>query len=329
MTTPRASLKNDLSNAFRGFFMGGADVVPGVSGGTVALILGIYERLVTAISHFDWQLIEHVRRGRWKQAAHHIDLRFLTALACGIGCGFLMMTVLMNRLLTQHTTRSLTLAAFFGLILGSSLIVAMLVRVKSGRQTASCFALGVCGAAFAFWLTTLSNSSADPTYPYIFFCGCVAICAMILPGISGAMILLILGVYIHLTEVPRNLLKGEHVIESLLTTVVFVTGAGISLILFSKFLRWLLRHFHASTMSILCGFMIGALPKLWPFQRDLTPDIEKFKYKQFELYFPASTDGLTLSVIAVMILAAVGVLGVDWLSRGRHLPTRSTAPVKE
>ena len=107
-----------------------------------------------------------------------------------------------------------------------------------------------------------------PHLAFVFFCGAVAICAMILPGISGAMILLMLGVYIHLTEIPGNLLRGQDVVDGVVTVVVFATGCAIGLVTFSKVLHWLLERHHAVTMAVLCGFMFGSLRKLWPFQRD-------------------------------------------------------------
>jgi putative membrane protein len=295
--------------------MGTADIVPGVSGGTVALVLGIYERLVTAISHFDLALLGHLRQKRLRQASRHIDLRFLVTLGVGIIGGFIVMTVLMNHLLTNPVTRSITLSVFLGLIFASAIHVAMLIRVASWTAGLACVLLALIGGGFAYWLTTLGNRACEPTNLYIFVCGSVAICAMILPGISGAMVLLIMGVYIHLTEIPRNIVHGEHVADGLLTVLVFGTGAAISLVLFSKFLRWLLARFHAATMALLCGFMIGALPKIWPFQRDLTPETEKFKYKSFELYFPDSIDtGVAMAAVA-FVAAAAAVFLVDWYAK--------------
>jgi putative membrane protein len=308
-----------LATGLCGFFMGVADVVPGVSGGTVALILGIYERLVTAISRIDARLLQLVRRGRWGQAAEHVDLRFLVALGIGIVSGFLAMTMMMNRLLTDPFSRMLTLAAFFGLILGSAVMISISIRVVSRAHALRCTLIGIVGAAFAFWLITLGNVPQHPTYVYVFFCASVAICAMILPGISGAMILLILGVYEHLTEIPGNLLRGRQVTESLITVVVFVAGAGISLVLFSRVLRWLLKHYHEATMALLCGFMFGALPKIWPFQRDLTPEIEAFKSKRFEPIWPEAFDTRTLSAIAMAVVMAAGVLLIDRIGRSKRL----------
>ncbi len=319
MKSPEKQSGQDLRTAFCGFFMGAADVIPGVSGGTVALILGIYERLVTAISQIDGRLFRLLRGGQWRQSAAHVDLRFLLALLVGIAAGFLAMTVLMHRLLTDPVSRCLTLAAFFGLILGSALMVSGSIRVVSNGQLLRCLAAGVAGAAFAFWLVTLGSVPQQPGYLYLFFCASVAICAMILPGISGAMILVILGVYEHLTEIPGNLLHGRHVAEGLITIVVFFTGAGISLVLFSRVLRWLLRHYHAVTMALLCGFMFGALPKLWPFQRDLTPEIAEIKSKRFQPVWPEAFDGRAAAALAIAIAMVVLVLLIDRMGHAKRV----------
>ncbi len=329
--TKATRITHDLAHVLRGLFMGGADIVPGVSGGTVALIVGIYERLVTAISHFDFRLLDHLRHRRWQAAAGHLDARFLGSLAAGIASGFLLMTLLMSRLLGDPVSRSLTMAAFFGLILGSAIMVSLMIRVASVREGLFCLLIGLAGAGFAFGLGMLPEQTQTPSYAYIFLCASIAICAMILPGISGAMILLILGVYEHLAAIPGNLLRGREVTEGLLTIVVFGAGAAISLVLFSRLLRWLLKHYHQVTMALLCGFMIGALPQLWPFQQDLTPEIVEFKHKTFQPVWPDASDPHVLAATSIALAAMLLVLIVD--GYGRTLRRRkadvSAAPCGE
>ena len=178
------------------------------------------------------------------------------------------------------------------------------------------FVLWIAAAAVAAWLTALSGKPQEPSYAYIGLCGAIAICAMILPGISGAMILLILGVYLHLTDTLKNLLHGQAIAEGAATVAVFGAGAAVSLILFSKFLRWLLANYEAPTMAALCGLLLGALPKLWPFQIDLTPEVEAFKKKQFELAWPEAFNGRVVVLLVAAVLAALLVVGVDrWMQR--------------
>ena len=304
----------DLGLVMRGMCMGAADVIPGVSGGTVALILGIYHRLVTAISHFDMKFVGYARRRQWRRALEHADLRFLALLGCGIGGGFLLMTLVVNRLLNSPTTLPYLLAAFFGMILGSAILVGRMIHYRSLAELAQVVVLGLLGAGFAYWTTTLTTSAQDPSLLFLFCCGLIATCAMILPGISGAMILLILGVYGHLTDIPHQLLRGENVVHGITTILVFGTGCAISLISVSKVLRWLLVRHQAHTMGLLCGLMFGALAKLWPFQNDLTPELP-FKEKILQPKWPEAWDAWTFSVLAVLVISMVAIVVIDWLIR--------------
>ncbi len=306
--------------------MGLADVVPGVSGGTVALILGIYERLVSAISRVDRRLVGLLRQRRWTEAMEHVNLRFLACLGLGIVGGFAIMTLMLNRLLSNPVTFTLTMACFFGLILASSVLVARLVKPSTKQALRTAILWGLLGAAFAYGVTILpmprGEATAAPSLLYLFACGALGICAMILPGVSGAMLLLLLGVYTFLTDIPRSLVHGEEVVRNLTSVAVFAAGAVIGLLSFSKVLRWLLVHHHAATMAVLCGFMLGALRKIWPFQHDTTPEIEKFKYKILEACWPDSVGSAILAAV-VALAAMLFVFAVD------HVTRRSAASAAE
>lgn len=299
-----------LPHVVRGVLMGGADIVPGVSGGTVALILGIYRRLVSAISRFDLTLVDLLRRGEWKQAVRRVDLFFLMALGTGIVSGIVSLASLMHSLLENATSRGWTLAVFFGLILSSGLLVARMVsQWNPVRLTLLLF-----GAVFAYWLTGLTAAAAEPTPLYVFFSGAIAICAMILPGISGAYILLLLGMYVHVTGAIKGLPKGDLSADNLSTIVLFCAGCGIGLLAFSKLLRWLLARHESDTMAILAGFMVGSLRKIWPFQRDLTPEVHELKLKRFVNEMPPF-DATVAAVAAVIFGAALAVFLLDAFAR--------------
>jgi len=300
----------DLLHTVRGFLMGGADIIPGVSGGTVALIVGIYSRLVAAISHFDLALLSHLRRREWSAALRHVDLRFLIFLLAGILLGILSLASLMHYLLEDQ--RQPTYAAFFGLILASTWLVSRMVQRWSPVAVASL----VAGAALAYVLVGLPLlQNPPPGNAYVFFSGMLAICAMILPGISGAFILLILGKYTDITGLLRSVLHGEITTGAILTIAVFAAGCGIGLLGFSKVLRWLLEHHATPTVALLCGFMAGSLRKIWPFKRDLTPPLAELKLKQFENVLPDTVDGPVLLAIALALTAGAGVLLLERLSR--------------
>jgi putative membrane protein len=296
--------------------MGAADVVPGVSGGTVALIVGIYERLVTAISHCDRQLFALVRGGKWGEAAHHLDLRFLICLAAGIGTGIVALGGVVNQLLTDPGTRPLTLAAFFGMIGASTVLVARMIRLTRRQDEGLILVLFGIGAVAAYLLTGARSIQAEPTLPYIFFGGVVAICAMILPGISGAYVLLILGLYTYLTDILKRLPRGDVTLADAATVVVFGAGCALGLVGFSKVLRYLLLRYGPAMMAVLCGLMVGSLRKIWPFQRDVSPpDAVKLKEKVFENYLPQTIDGQVIGCLLTALGFAALVLTVDWAAR--------------
>ncbi|MDG2308703.1 MAG: DUF368 domain-containing protein [Candidatus Binatia bacterium] len=310
MERPADSPLNDAKNVGRGLLMGAADIVPGVSGGTMALILGIYERLIAAISHIDLTLLGLVKNRRWGDAMAHADLRFLVTLLAGIGAGVVSLASLMHYLL-EHEMAA-TFGAFFGLILASSWLVAKLIEHWGPGE----FASAALGAVFAFWLTGLVPVVAEPSYPYIFFSGSVAICAMILPGISGAFVLLILGMYYHVTGLLKGLASGGFTGDAIMTLVVFGAGCVTGILVFSRVLRFLLDRFHGVTMAVLCGFMFGSLRKIWPYKIEIDPDpAKKFKARVFENVLPwDAPDGMIIPVVMIVVGIAF-VLVLERVSR--------------
>lgn len=315
--TEQVSIGHDVKNAGCGFLMGAADIVPGVSGGTMALIVGVYERLVTAISHFDRTFIGQVRSGSVRDAARHVDLRFLAALGCGIVVGAGGLASIMKHLLIEH--RSVTYAAFTGMILASSLLVARQIQTWQPRKVV----LLVLAAAAAWWIVTLSALQNPPdSLIYLFVCGMIGICAMILPGISGAFILLLMSRYETVLNAIRSFVHMEITVDVLATLLVFSAGCATGLLAFSKVLRKLLATHHDSTVAVMCGFMLGSLYKLWPFQHDLTPEVEDLKHKTFEHFMPSGMSSDVLIAGLAVVVAVVLVLALDAianrLSRNDH-----------
>jgi len=312
--------------------MGGADIIPGVSGGTVALIVGIYERLVTAISHCDLHLIGLVREKSWKAAADYLDLRFLVALGFGILTGIASLATLTNYLLNEHA--AVTYSLFFGLILASSVLVGRMVD----RWNLAVVGLLCGGAAFAYWLVGQLPAVPPEGNWYLFLCGAVAICAMILPGISGAFIMVIMGKYADVTGAISALTHGEATTQTFLTLGIFAVGCLLGLLSFSKILRWLLARHEAATMATLCGFMFGSLRKIWPFKQDvsmqyleslglsseviekiklnpaLIDELVKAKKRIYENGLPQSSDPVVLCIV-VALVGIIAVFALDRVSR--------------
>ena len=293
--------------------MGGADIIPGVSGGTVALVLGIYDRLVTAISRCDLELGRLLIGGRWRAAAGRIDLRFLVALGTGIAGGLLGLATTLHTLLhSASDLREETLAAFFGLVLGSAVLVARTIdrRVPSARRRYA--GLLVAGGLLAVWLVGLPYLRRPPQGEwYLFVCGAISICAMILPGISGAFLMVILGKYQEVIGMMKLLLSGDGDLDTLLSLAVFAAGCATGLVLFSKLLRRLFARSQSATLAVLCGLMIGSLRKMWPFQRDLTPELSDERLKVFENYLPGQFDGEVVLTIVIAVIACTLVLVLD------------------
>ncbi|MFH5803145.1 DUF368 domain-containing protein [Alienimonas sp. DA493] len=310
--------KTDLAQFARGVLMGAADTVPGVSGGTVALVLGIYARLVTAVSRVDGHLFSLLRRGRLAEVWTYLDCRFLCWLLAGIGAGAVTLASVTRT--AMETQYALTFALFTGLIAGSVLLVARLVG-ETGRTitgwTPGRVVLLLAAAAGAYLIVGLDALENPPLGPaYLFACGAIGICAMILPGISGAFLLLVLGAYHHVSGWAKRLTAGDVDATMLIEGVCFGLGMVLGLALFSKLLRWLLATHGPATLAALTGAMLGSLRRLWPFVEP-RPEGVSFKEWRPEPYLPSPADPQTWWALLAAALGFAIVLGLDWLGRER------------
>ena len=298
-----SSLLTDVTNVMRGFCMGAADTVPGVSGGTIALILGHYEHLVSSISRIDREFIRLAAGRRFRQAWRHIDGRFLTGIGTGIVLGIAILAGLMHWLLDNRLPE--TFAAFSGLILASVLIV----RKHVQHWSMSCYVACAAGIVAAVTIGRLSPSSGADSLVYLFLSASIAICAMILPGISGAFVMLLFGVYHPITGMIKETVKGHVDAASLIKMCVFAFGCLFGLLAFSRLLRWLLDHRQSVTMSALMGLMVGSVDKLWPLQVP-TDDTAHLKMKErvMERLSPADWEGSVVLLIAIAFASAAAVL---------------------
>lgn len=236
---------------FVGVAMGIADLIPGVSGGTMAFILGIYEELLSAIKSFNLKVLNLAARFKLKEAAAQIPWLFLIVLFAGIGGTVFSLAHLMSWLLENQPI--FLFAFFFGLILAS--IIAVGAHIRWSFQTILALIIGSVGAYIIVGLVPL-DMPHDPLT--LFLSGMVAIMAMILPGISGSFILLILGQYEHVLNAVKNF--------DLLTILPVGLGAVVGITAFARVLSWLLKHYHQATVAVLVGFMIGSLRVIWPWK---------------------------------------------------------------
>jgi putative membrane protein len=251
-------LKKYLLTSVKGACMGAADVIPGVSGGTIAFIMGIYDEFVGSIASIDAEAVKMVFKGRFRDFWKHINGNFLLSLLAGIGISVVAIAGLMQMLLRDFPIQ--TWAFFFGLIVASSIFILKGIsgwRVREGGLLALGITLGAV-------VCTLSPTNTPDSLWFILLSGALAICAMVMPGISGSFILLILGKYQYIMERITELTSGVNFGQNLLILATFLTGAAIGILGFSKFLRWLLARWNKETLLVLAGFIIGSLVKVWP-----------------------------------------------------------------
>jgi putative membrane protein len=302
---------NYLTTFLKGMAMGAADVVPGVSGGTIAFITGIYDTLLESIRRINPSVLGIWKREGFKAAFNHINGLFLISLFGGVFTSIATLAKLISWLLVAHPIPLWSF--FFGLILVS--IFHILKQIE--QRTLSRLVFLLLGVAFAYSITVLKPLQLDPTSINIVLAGGIAICAMILPGISGSFILLLLGMYTPVLGAVKSFDVG--------VIALFLSGCVAGLLSFSHVLSWLLRHFRDFTLVFLTGLMVGTLPKIWPWKETLTwrtnskgeqvPLIEQ-NLSPFE-FEAITSQPAQLTVAVVLMLCGIGlVLGLEKL--GEH-----------
>lgn len=273
--------------------MGAADVIPGVSGGTIAFITGIYDQLIGSINSINGTAVKLFFSGKFKEFWKHINGSFLLSLFCGILFSVLTLAGLMQYLLEHHPIQ--TWAFFFGLIVASSIFI---LRGISGWDLKAVLFV-IAGIVLGVVICTLSPTNTPEALWFIFLSGAIAICAMILPGISGSFILLILGKYKYIMSAITGLTTGAAVGESLVILGVFAVGAVFGLLAFSRLLHWLLGKFHKETLLVLAGFIIGSLVKVWPWSNMEAIAIAQFP--EVAEMAAVSTDPISADILARFI----------------------------
>ncbi len=281
----------------KGIAMGAADVVPGVSGGTIAFISGIYEELLESIASVNFKTLKLLKTDGIKAFWKKINGNFLLVLSVGIGISVVSLAKLISWLLENHPI--LVWSFFFGLVLASILYIGKQIT----KWNVTTVIILILGTILAYWIATLEPLVTEDASPiYLFFSVAIAICAMILPGISGSFILVILGAYKPVFEAINNR-------DIKLLTIIGV-GILIGLLTFSRIIKWLFNHYKNMTLAVLTGFILGSLNKIWPWKETLTWRTNSHGIQvplNEQSISPFSFDGENQLVIAI-ILAIVGFL---------------------
>ncbi len=251
------TIKDFMVIGLKGMAMGAADVVPGVSGGTIAFISGIYEELLTSISNVNLSLLKTLKSNGIKAAWKQVNGSFLVSLFIGIFISIVSLAKAIKWLLENEAV--LLWSFFFGLVLASIIYIGKQIT----KWNVFTFMLLVFGGGLAYYITTLNPLvTENSSLLFLFLAAALAICAMILPGISGAFILVLLGAYIPILAAVNN--------RDFTTIVVVFAGAISGLLTFSRVLKWLFVNYKNYTLAILTGFIIGSLNKIWPWKETLT-----------------------------------------------------------
>ena len=283
-------LKDYALLMLKGMGMGAADVVPGVSGGTIAFIVGIYDELINTIKSINLQSFKLLFTFKFKEFWKAVNGNFLFSLFAGIAISVFSLAKLITFLLVAHPI--LVWAFFFGLVLASTWFVAKDIEGWNWKTVLSF----IIGAVIAYYITVVTPAETPTNLLFIFLCGAIAICAMILPGISGSFILVLLGKYHYIMDAVKGL--------DLLILCVFGAGALVGITSFSRVLSYALKHFRNVTMAVLAGFMLGSLNKVWPWK---TTEIEiingtEFTIEHNSLPTQYLVEGVVLMIVGFMLV---------------------------
>jgi putative membrane protein len=279
----------------KGFTMGVADIVPGVSGGTIALITGVYDDLINSISSVNKDFIACLLRLEIKKCLDILNYKFLVPLFIGILTALITMSKLMHYFMNEYSVY--TWALFFGLIFSS--IIFLGKTIKNIQAPRNLFTIAV-GSGVGYAIVSLIPLETSNSLWMIFLSGCIGICAMILPGISGSFILLILGKYLYVTSA----LKSPFIDNNLMIIITFSLGCLVGILSFSKILNYFLKNHHNPMMCLLTGFMIGSMKKIWPWKEVIEQKIIRGKVHiiQDKNIIPTEINSQTVIALIIMVV---------------------------
>ncbi len=297
-------MRHYLILGLKGLGIGAANVIPGVSGGTIALITGIFEKLIYSIRSFDTHAARLLLSGNLKAFIEYTNLYFLIAVFAGVAIAILALAKILDPLFDDYPVY--VWAFFFGLILASVYFVGKTVA----RWKVAVIVSFIVGTAIAIVISLVSDvAGKNDAYWYVFVCGIVAICSMILPGLSGSYVLLLMGNYeLIVIDAVNDLDMG--------ILIPMVLGAGFGLLAFSRLLSWVLKSYRDQTIALLTGFIFGSLSILWPWKDEITTKLSDGteKVTGYERYMPDSFDGEVLGAVGLMIAGIVVIWAFERLA---------------
>lgn len=303
-----SKIKHYTLFVLKGMGMGAANVIPGVSGGTIALITGIFERIINALKSFDGKAISLLFKGKFKELLDYIDFYFLVAVFSGMVISIVSLARVFEYLFSYYPVYIWSF--FFGLILASVYFVGKTVE----KWKLSVVITFIVGSAVAVWLSFLNPATQNDSFVYLVICGVVAICSMILPGLSGSFVLMLMGNY-ELVMI--------NAVNDINLKVIFPVGIGavVGLLAFSHFLSWIFKKYKDETISILTGFILGSLSIIWPWKNVIyrfdelgAPVLKNGKQmvQGYKLAFPQEFNG---EVIFAIILIIIGILIIAFMEK--------------
>lgn len=308
-------------NALKGMAMGIAEVIPGVSGGTIAFITGIYERLLNVINSIEPSLFVVLKREGLKGIWRALDGNFLASLITGMVLGIVIGVFLITYLMDTYPM--LVWSYFFGLILVSASFVGRQIVSWNGRMV-----LGiVVGAVAAYYITVAVPAPGNPALYFVFISGAIAVSALLLPGISGSFILLLMGMYSYIIPTVKSALKTFDP-EQLTILLCFGGGMLVGMLVFARLLSWTFKHFHDLTLSVLTGFLIGSLNKIWPWQQVIetmtkesgevvvvySKSVMPTTFSALSDNFLYGNDPQVMACIATMVAGFLTVIVAEWFA---------------
>ena len=300
------SLSSIFGLFLKGMAMGAANVIPGVSGGTMALITGIYERLINAIKSADVKALKLVLARQFSDFWEYVDGTFLSAVLAGVAISIVSLAKVLEFLLHSH--ERLTMAFFFGLILASVYFVGKTVT----RWTPGVLAMLALGTLIAVAIALLAPATENASFFYVFLCGIVAICSMILPGLSGSFVLILMGNY--------ALILGAIGRAEMSILLPLILGCGFGLIVFSHLLSWVFKHYHNQTLALMTGFIVGSLAIIWPWKHTLTETLvregkaPKEVVTGYDWFVPALSEPANGIALVLAIAGALSIWAMEKFS---------------